>query len=509
MEKLKQIKLTKKHLHIALILLGMAFILLPAFHANIWFDESYSVAISNNHSFAEIWSIGGHDVHPVLYYWMLKIISLIFGNHMMIYHLFSVIAVTLLGILGYTHIRKDFGENTGILFTFFAFLFPVNVVYASEIRMYAWAMLFVTIMGIYAYRIFKGKSSAKNWIIFAIFSLFSAYTHYYGLMAAGIVNILLFAYLLKQAITQKKFTKDMRNFIIQGVIQILLYIPWIVSLLLQVSQVSKGFWIGIKFPDTLIEMFSFQFTGNLGDTLHIDNWLACVYGLIFTVYLIYLYIHNRKTQLLNKEERKPAKYAILVYGAVILGAAIVSLIIWRPIIYARYFLVVTGLFIFFLAYTMAKLGTPKLNMVMMTLTVLVALVVNINLIEVNYDASNQEPIQYVASHVQEGDIFVYGNEGSGFVISANFPQYQQYFYDGARWNVEEAYKAYGPNMKTVYNLNELENYTGRIWFINSNNYALQEEAMQKYPSIELIERKSFKTKYQKYQYSFAITEKKE
>ena len=76
---MKKIKL--KTVHILIIILGILFILIPNFHTNLWFDESYSVAISNNHNFGEIWEIGGHDVHPVLYYWILKIISLIFGNN--------------------------------------------------------------------------------------------------------------------------------------------------------------------------------------------------------------------------------------------------------------------------------------------------------------------------------------------------------------------------------------------------------------------------------------------
>ena len=147
----------------------------------MWFDESYSVAISNNHSFAEIWSIGGHDVHPVFYYWMLKIVSLIFGNKILCYRLLSVLSIALLGILGYTHIRKDFGEKVGAVFSLLVYTFPLNSVYAVEVRMYGWAMFFVMVMAIYAYRIFVNKkvlienklekTDIKNWIIFGIFSL--------------------------------------------------------------------------------------------------------------------------------------------------------------------------------------------------------------------------------------------------------------------------------------------------------------------------------------------------
>ena len=59
--------------HVVVLALGAAFLLIDAFHGNVWFDESYSVAIAR-HSFADIWAIGSNDVHPVLFYWCLHIL---------------------------------------------------------------------------------------------------------------------------------------------------------------------------------------------------------------------------------------------------------------------------------------------------------------------------------------------------------------------------------------------------------------------------------------------------
>ena len=114
-----------KLVHIAIIILGTIFILIPAIHSNIWFDESYSVSIANK-SFIDIWKITGNDVHPALYYWMLHIIYLIFGTNIIIYRLFSALGIILLGIIGYTHIRKDFGEKTGIIFSYLSYFLPIN-----------------------------------------------------------------------------------------------------------------------------------------------------------------------------------------------------------------------------------------------------------------------------------------------------------------------------------------------------------------------------------------------
>ena len=64
-----------KKVHIAVIILGIVFLFLPAFHTNIWYDESYTIAMMT-HDFGDIWKIGSTDVHPILYYWMLKVLNL-------------------------------------------------------------------------------------------------------------------------------------------------------------------------------------------------------------------------------------------------------------------------------------------------------------------------------------------------------------------------------------------------------------------------------------------------
>ena len=113
-------------IHLVLIILGIIFISLSAFHTGLWFDESYSVAIAK-HSFSEIWTITGGDVHPPVYYWLLHIVYLIFGNNILMFRLFSFLSIIILGIIGYTHIRKDFGEKARNVF-FFLLIFPTTYV---------------------------------------------------------------------------------------------------------------------------------------------------------------------------------------------------------------------------------------------------------------------------------------------------------------------------------------------------------------------------------------------
>ena len=103
--------------------LGALFFLTTAFHGNIWFDESYSVAIAS-HSFVDIWNIGANDVHPVLFYWALHCLYIVFGENLVVYRLFTIVGVLALASLGLTHVRKDYGEKAGLLFTFFVLSTP-------------------------------------------------------------------------------------------------------------------------------------------------------------------------------------------------------------------------------------------------------------------------------------------------------------------------------------------------------------------------------------------------
>lgn len=162
-------KIKTKKLHIVLIILGIIFVNMGIFHSNLWFDETYSVGMASK-TFTEIWNIGGHDVHPVLYYWILHIIYLLTNGSILAYRIFSGIGISILGILGYTHIRKDFGEKAGLLFSFLIYFSPITAFFANQIRMYTWALLLVTILAIYAWRL-AHEEKTHYYIIFFLSSL--------------------------------------------------------------------------------------------------------------------------------------------------------------------------------------------------------------------------------------------------------------------------------------------------------------------------------------------------
>ena len=505
MEKINnQLILVKKKkdkiliLNIIIIILGTIFISLGAFHTNIWFDESYSVAISN-HSFSEIWNIGGNDVHPVFYYMMLKIVSLIFGNNILVFRLFSIVPIVILSILGITHIRKDYGERTGIIFSFLTLFLPIIAAYSSEIRMYTWVMLFVTITAIYANRIYKNELSIKNWVIFALFSLLSAYTHYYGLMFAGIINVILFIYLLKN---RKGKNKDLKIFIIQAIVECLLYVPWLYYFIKQLTSVGGGYWIKLEFPDTLYNVLGIQYMGSL------SNIFGFCFAICLYIYLGFVIYRCKKERISVKNARN----SLLLYVLIVFIAFLISL--KSPILYPRYLMTITGLLIFFIADIMAKEKSKYITIEICIIIFVTSLISNINIINNNYDNTNMKQIEYLEENIKDDDIIVYSNIGNGSVFAVYFKDNKQYFYNGDHWNVEEAYKAYGPQMETVEDLDFLKDYKGRIWIIDSTDSSFYNHKF-KTDDYKVIDSKVIKTKYPSsfdtnysgYEYNLILIEK--
>lgn len=465
------------------------------------------------HNFESIWQITGHDVHPALYYWALHIIYLIFGNNVIAFRLFSVLAIALLGIIGYTHIRKDFGEKCGIIFSFLSYFLPVMFTYAVEIRMYTWGCLVATLCAIYAYRFYQNiknkeeKGKNKNLIIFGITSICSCYIHYYGLLTACMINLFLLIYLVKN---RKEAKKDLINFLILAGIQILLYIPWLIYLAGQMKHVSNGYWVAIDILKTPIEVLSFPFRRPIRDLgFQFDG--PIISGLIISS-VIYIYLGVRTYKYIKeKSEVKPAILGLGVYLGVIFVVVLVSNL-WRHILTTRYLFIMLGAFIFWIAYMLSKEDNKIILAIIVAILIIIDIFNIINYINMNYYSKNTSAYEYIKEEVQDSDIFVYTHVGVGGVMAARFPENKQYFLCHSSWDVKEAYKAYSPGLEVRYDNEDgsrdwsfLEDFKGRVWLIDASNMGIYDEFPKENTKV-LKDTEKFETKYHNYVYTIKLIE---
>jgi Predicted membrane protein len=458
-------KLTKKQIHLLIIGIGMIFTLLSLFHTNIWFDESYSVSLAT-HSFSEIWRIDSHDVHPVLYYQLLHCLFLMFGENIQVYRLFSWACLSMMGIFGYTGIRKDYGEDCGLWFSFFVFFFPVNVVYAGEIRMYMLVSLLILLGTFYAIRIAKGQKNIWNHIRMVLFFVLAAYTHYYGLLAAAVVNLILLVILILH--WKEKTWKDFAAWLADGVLQIALYIPWIFVFLAQTGNVKTNFWIQWIWPKSLIEILLFQVSGNLEKETYVPVILAVLFEASITAYLIVNACHKKH------QHGYITLFTLGTYFGVIAIAVGAGFAMHRIIIYSRYLLVCTSLLFLYFAYNFATFGKKMLNAVFCVAIMICSICANLSLIDINYDASNQAPYEYLNANMQEGDAILVGNynqDPNSFIAVAKYMNHPLYYWNEMYWMDEsvKAYQAYGTGMRVVYDLKDIEGLSGRVWVIYADD----------------------------------------
>ena len=484
--------------HIVLLVLGAAFLVSGAFFPAIWFDESYTVGLMNQNLW-DMCVIASYDVHPHLYYILLKLVTMVFGNSIIVMRLFSVAGGILLALLGFTHIRRDFGAKTGFWFSFFTFAMPVMFKYALQIRMYTWAALFITLTAIYAWRAaYQPERWKKNWILFAVFSLASAYTHYFGLFSVIVINLFLLAYTLKNR-------QHILRWLLFGLIQIVAYLPGAWVLLRQMNE-GGAVWIEVKYPQVLENTLDFYMIGGYTESAtDMSPWnIYCTIlaGAVWAFFLVMLILRLRK----NPKDAKPALVAWLVDLAIIAVTLFVSL--FREIYFVRYTMVFYGLIVFFFAYLMSGVKWKTVQIVVAAVFLAVTVGWAVPAYESNYDVSATAVEDKLGGVIQDGDVMLL-NDRMGAFITVKFPNLDLYYYNPYDDNEDRAFQALAYQVHIVHDTQQVEedlqDYTGNIWVFNQDSVFC--DLVEQLPDTRQVETINIATKYYFYSYDLVLYQK--
>lgn len=500
--------------------IGILFLLVTAFHGNIWFDESYSVGIASK-SFSEIWSYGSCDVHPVLYYCALHVLYLVstgifsadIDSVILIYRIFTVFGVVSLALLGFTHIRKDYGAKVGILYSFVVFSIPYIALMAVEIRMYTWAMFTVMLCYLYGLRIVrlaKDKSVIPLhwWVLFALSSLASAYLHYFAAISVFLVNAFVLIFLLKYQVKEKR---NLVYFSISAILQLLAYTPWLLTLLTQISVVSNTYWAKFYVPYTIIELLAYPFV-----TSPLSFALRGEYGLeiqIVSIALIVALITLLVLLIINRPKRAhfASKLGILLYLGVLVIGCIASILMNSLIVYYRYLSVALGPLLLSLALLLSQ--TKYMNFVKsFCITVLLLAILNqILLINDDYSEANQSPLNEFNNKVAEckiwnnfSDVLALSSDiGFMGVTSDLYPDIKQTYLDWQPGNWGYGYKVYEPALTSVKSWDEaLEGYEGAFIVLGQGMDDSIPKDISDIASKDGVEEMSISTFYRPYERTY-------
>ncbi len=230
----------------------------------LWLDEAYSVWFSDR-SFAFLWAeVPGFEMHPPLYYSLLKLWRSVFGDTEAALRGLSALAMVATVPAVYLLARILGGPRSGPQMALVASLlfavWPVQVEYAQTVRMYApmscaiaWTLTGVAWLARHPEAACRpwwglgtasadaaGGPSAPAWLTVAVGAALALWLHNMSLFFVASLGILGLLWLAGPQRWNRAF---LANGFLAGVAALLLWSPHLPSLLQEVGHFSTGFWI--------------------------------------------------------------------------------------------------------------------------------------------------------------------------------------------------------------------------------------------------------------------------
>lgn len=323
-EKRKKITNQKLILGMLIAYAGVLFVisLLRIFDNSFWADECYSIGLVRM-SFTEMIQETGADVHPPLYYIILRMVCSIWGEKGYAYHLTSVIPVGLTLVFCCTKLYKKFGAGTSLILASFVFFLDNAILFSVEVRMYSWANFFV-LMSFYEIYEIISENTKKAWVCFSIFSLAAAYTHYYALLAVAFLYVMLIVY----EIWKKGYT--WKRTLLVCTTAIILYLPWLFKLFQAFGRTADNWWVEEvpNFRYCIQYLFSSK-----QSLLYVGIWGL---GMLVLVYNTYF------------RKKISYEFTFFIWSGLVsilgtIGVGELVSILWRPMFQMKYVYVVAGI----------------------------------------------------------------------------------------------------------------------------------------------------------------------
>jgi uncharacterized membrane protein len=228
--------------------LGAVLRFIPLMQRDFWYDEAFT-GITIRQSWSQMMSIVVHDVHPPLYYILLKLWSLIASSSPFAIRSFSVIiSVATIGLV-YIALRQWFKKShlPAVLGSLVMAINPFFINYGQEARSYT---LFAFLLALATILLTKSwdKPSTKLRLAYSLTLLAILLTHYLGAVFALAFVIADFThhYFTRRATNIKKplFNKYFNRFVASGyAIPLLGGLAWLPSFRTQISGHNTLGWV--------------------------------------------------------------------------------------------------------------------------------------------------------------------------------------------------------------------------------------------------------------------------
>lgn len=432
---MKKIKTVIPYIAAVLISLLVSF---PAVSNSIVLDEAYTVRLVRG-NIASIIQGAASDVHPPLYYLILKLFELCGGESLLKYRLVTAVGTYLnLLLLGATIIRKQWGCRVSILYILWFGLTYSTLEKTTFIRMYSWGAFFVTTAAILMFLYYQ-NSRKRDFILGIVMTIAAMYTHYYALITVFFIWL----FLLLATFIKKR--KKAGYIILGGAMVVIGYLPWLGRLLAQSKRVADNFWMKYfdwnewkMVPAALMETSDGDFVG-IGMVLY-----------VFLMILLLLALIRKKWN---------ALLCAAVFACTMITGAVLSVFI-TPIWATRYMYVGWGLIALFVAIVAGDITSvfPKITqgLLVAVLAVVGAVSVNTMLNDETMKNTADEWVDFLENNIEKEACIIVDDPAEHWIVyDIYLPEAKFICTEGMReQNVEERLS------------NFLEHSNGhQIWYI--------------------------------------------
>ncbi len=419
---------------------------------SVWADEAYTMLVVEK-PWPQAWDIIIHDVHPPLYYIIVKLACTLTGYTVPAVKAVSVFFQSAALLLGIWLVKPLFGRKTAYCYMVILGLMPQLIRYGVELRMYPAAMFFVTACGLAAVWLWKNQEkepSRRMWLLFWGAGIAAAYTHYFALIAVAWIYLLLLAgfyfhagqiYYVKKTCRQDSpsaaepslrrvpFRKGgpsrgIKKWLLCLAASAAAYLPWLAVFAGQAAGLGESYWIAAP---SLTEMI--RWAGWLFKTSCMP--LSMAFTALFAAgFPAAVWLAVRKKDLDMAAAAAGWGVRLLTVGT---GAAVTFLI--NPVFIPRFMLPAAGLAALGMALFLSRLPR-RLPAVCLAAALVLGAQGYRDVWAEEYGNQTEETLGYLDRELEPGDLLVYDYQHLEFVLAWYYPEYEAVSSEDFDWDTQ-------------------------------------------------------------------------
>lgn len=320
---------------------------------------------------------------------------------------------------------------------------PIMTVQATNVRMYASALFFMTLMGLLAYDIYLNATKRK-WILFCLASICTVYSHTFAMIQA-----FLFYLLFMGALIYSKQRQKLKDFFKCGAIVSVVFSPWLVVTYLQMSLRMRYDTEAIyeratlyTFMDYCKEWFSALETP-IGPVVFLGMAIAIVLGYLAVDWM-------------RAEHNYAPAFGVGALGLTILTGGLLSVYV-NDCFLGRYAFPGFGFLMLFYAVGMCRLNSKKMKVVILGAAMICFVLQYRSELELEYDPGLEIYEEFFAENITEDDVIVVPTTHP-LMLNVYHPDLQYMVY------VYMSYKLPFVNTVALTDYPQLDN-AGDVWYL--------------------------------------------